>query len=171
MVDSVASAIRAALPNAGISIVAASNEQLADIGDVPHADTYIIDIDQFRGPVGGLHTAVVNSDAEWIFVAACDMPLLSADFIAFLVEQIDASCDVVLPIQLDGRPQPLAAFYRIEALQKQFVEFVEKACDSPSLLAAIDPLRLKHVGFEEYHSLRNSQQLLKNVNSAEDLLT
>lgn len=168
MVDSVAKAIRLALPNARISIVAANNDQLAEIGEVAHADRYFVDIRSDLGPVGGLHTAVANSDAEWIFVAACDMPMISAEFIAFLVEQTDADCDVVLPIQADGRPQPLAALYRIESAPDQLSVPLGDDVRSPSMRAIITPLRVVEVNYEEYAHLEDSRRLLTNINSPSD---
>lgn len=171
MVDSVAEAIRSALPNARISIVAANNDQLAEIGEVANADGYIVDSKPDIGPVGGLRTAVANSDADWIFVAACDMPLISAEFIAFLVEQIDANCDVVLPIQPDGRPQPLAALYRIESVRDQLSVPRGDDVRSPSMRAVITPLRVVEVNYEEYAHLEDSRRLLTNVNSPNDVQT
>ncbi|HMT07502.1 MAG TPA: molybdenum cofactor guanylyltransferase [Pyrinomonadaceae bacterium] len=170
MVDSVASAIRLALPKARIFIVAANNDQLAEIGDVANADTYIIDIDQFSGPVGGLHTAVSNSDAEWIFVAACDMPLLSAEFIAFLCEQIDKDYDVVVPVQPDSRLQPLAAFYRVESVRNRMLELGGHHEKSLSMLAVFEPMMVKQKSFESYRHLTDSQVLFQNVNSPDDIL-
>lgn len=169
MVDLVAMAIRSALPNARISIVAANNDQLAEIGEVANAEGYLVDIDPDIGPVGGLHTAVANSDADWIFVAACDMPLISAQFIAFLVAQIDGNCDVVLPIQPDGRPQPLAALYRIDSVRDQLSVPLGNEVRSPSMRAAITPLKVMEVNYEEYAHLDDSRRLLTNINSPNDL--
>lgn len=169
MVDLVAMAIRSSLPNARISIVAANNDQLAEIGEVANAEGYLVDIDPDIGPVGGLHTAVANSDADWIFVAACDMPLISAQFIAFLVAQIDGNCDVVLPIQPDGRPQPLAALYRIDSVRDQLSVPLGNEVRSPSMRAAITPLKVMEVNYEEYAHLDDSRRLLTNINSPNDL--
>ncbi len=60
--------------------------------------------------LGGLYTALKVMDAEWIFAAACDMPLLSPKVIEYLVDQRNEH-DFVMPLLSTG-PQPMCACYR-----------------------------------------------------------
>ncbi len=169
MLDLVAFAIRAALPGSRICIVAADEGQLTEIGEIADFDDAIFDVGQDRGPVGGLHASVGHSGSEWAFVAACDLPMLTSEFISFLVSQIDDNADVVLPIQPDGVPQPLAALYRVETVRRRLSELVNVEGNSPSLMAAIDSLRIKRVDFAEYRHIAGSNELFINVNSPGDL--
>ncbi|MDR3667078.1 MAG: molybdenum cofactor guanylyltransferase [Ignavibacteriaceae bacterium] len=44
------------------------------------------DIHNDTGPLGGIHSALVNSTTEKNFIISCDMPLMTADVIKFLIE-------------------------------------------------------------------------------------
>ncbi|MEQ1921985.1 MAG: molybdenum cofactor guanylyltransferase [Pyrinomonadaceae bacterium] len=169
MLGLVASAIRAALPESCICVVIANEDQLAEAGAITGFGDMIYDLGEDRGPVGGLHAAVEHSRSEWTFVAACDLPMLSPDLISFLVSQIDDNADVVLPIQPDGVPQPLAALYRVERVRDHLLELENVKGNSPSLMAAIDTLQIKRVEFTDYRHIAGSNDLFINVNSPRDL--
>ena len=65
------------------------------------------------GPMGGIASCLSALDAEAILVLACDTPLLSSALIDRLetawAENPDAQC--ILPVDADGRMQPLCAIY------------------------------------------------------------
>ena len=75
-----------------------------------------------EGPLGGIitalqHTAATNRSAEWNLILSCDMPFLTAEWLAFLVEHArdsDKEIQVILPHSAHG-PEPLCACYRTSA--------------------------------------------------------
>ena len=62
-----------------------------------------------RGPLVGLARGLAHSDADWCFVAACDMPFLQVAVIKEMAKHI-TGCDAVIP-EYHGRLQTLHAFY------------------------------------------------------------
>jgi molybdopterin-guanine dinucleotide biosynthesis protein A len=65
------------------------------------------------GPLGGLHTALSITAAEWNLVVACDMPYLTVEALNGLLAHIgphDAAFSAVVP-RTDGQWEPLCAVY------------------------------------------------------------
>lgn len=85
------------------------------------------DGDALTGPLAGLFSAVAAVDAPWLFVCACDMPLVTPAGIETLRAQVTAAeavpddtpetapVEAVVPV-VDGFDQPLHALYRRQAL-------------------------------------------------------
>lgn len=66
------------------------------------------------GPLGGIHSALMNAHAEACFVVGCDMPFLDAELIRRMVSELSESDAVVA--RLEGRFEPLHAVYRRRVL-------------------------------------------------------
>jgi len=67
------------------------------------------DIRPDKGPLGGIHTALVNASAPHVFVFSCDMPLVSAPLIKHMSEGV-GDADVVVPL-FKKTFEPLHAIY------------------------------------------------------------
>ncbi len=67
------------------------------------------DIIPGKGPLSGLHAGLIASKDEKNFVVACDMPLLEAEIVRFMLSQV-AGFDVVVP-QIGPYLEPLHAVY------------------------------------------------------------
>jgi molybdopterin-guanine dinucleotide biosynthesis protein A len=73
-----------------------------------------------EGPLGGIVTALRHTEADdpqcqWNLVVSCDIPFLTREWIAFLVQRAsDSEAQVVLPRSQHG-PEPLCACYKTNA--------------------------------------------------------
>ncbi len=80
----------------------------------------LTDLAPFRGPLGGILTALHSVKTEGIFVVPCDMPLLSQKIILNLLRQDKGSPLVVYTHKNseEGHPiiEPLCAIYRVSLL-------------------------------------------------------
>jgi molybdopterin-guanine dinucleotide biosynthesis protein A len=69
------------------------------------------------GPLVAICSALRSSAAEWNLVLACDMPRVTAPFLAELLEIAVASgADCLVPAGPAGLPEPLCAVYRARCL-------------------------------------------------------
>lgn len=71
-----------------------------------------------RGPLGGMQSGlrVAGEYGEWAFVAACDLPFLTARVTGMLSTVKDKRSDILCPH--DGaRAHPLSAFYRTDIVE------------------------------------------------------
>jgi molybdenum cofactor guanylyltransferase len=70
-----------------------------------------------QGPLAGIITALRDSRANWNLVAACDMPGLTAGFLAALLDEAETrDSTVLLPEGPGGWLEPVCAVYHRRAL-------------------------------------------------------
>ena len=142
LVESVARAVKLA---AGSAVLVGNPRLYEHLGYPAIPDLY-----PGAGPLGGILTALRDTSADWILVAACDMPELSADFLRLLVNAADG--DAVVPIGPSGRPEPLCAVYHGRSLP-----LLERALGRGvrSVRAALKDLRVTLVSVPEVMHFQN----------------
>lgn len=130
--------------------------------------TVIEDAYPGRGPLAGIHAALMHSSAELNLMLAVDMPLVSTDLLAFLfASAARTSALVTVPHSARGF-QPLCAVYR-----RPFATAAEQALKAgknkvDALFAAI-PVRV--IEGADLASAGFSDQVFLNLNTPEDLRT
>lgn len=118
------------------------------------------------GALGGLHAALTSCRAEWALVVACDIPFATGELLARLAAMCDESLDAVVPVQEDGRVQPLCALYRARVCLEEVEEMLRTGELRPRLL--LSRVRARRVAFEELRDLEGSRRFFLNVNTPED---
>ncbi len=116
-----------------------------------------------KGPVGGIYSCLKASASEDNFILSCDMPLMSEDFIHFVVSK-KAGYEVVIPV-FKGLPEPLCAYYHkgiVLKLKEQIDAGVYKMQD------VVKPLNTLFLEIED-ESIFHDAALFLNVNSETDL--
>ncbi|MBL8125112.1 MAG: molybdenum cofactor guanylyltransferase [Blastocatellia bacterium] len=131
--------------------------------------TVIHDIVPDRGAAGAIHSAFTIARTEWIFVLSCDLPFVSAEFISLMRERILPEFAAVVPVQADGRWQPLCGFYRVADCLPLVTSALTTSGKHPSFKDLLSGLNVRMIASDEYQDLPNSDRLLRNVNSPEDL--
>ena len=117
------------------------------------------------GALGGLHAALTACTSEWAIVVACDLPLVTPELFTQLAT-LRLDHEAVVPIQDDGRPQPLAAFYRIDPCLQRATELIQAGRRRPlDLLETIDT---RFVPFAEIRNLDQAERFFVNINTPED---
>jgi molybdopterin-guanine dinucleotide biosynthesis protein A len=119
-----------------------------------------------RGSIIGLYTALLHSRARWLVVIACDLPFVSASLVQRLAEFRTGDFDAVVPVQPDGRLQPLCAIYRRENCLPAAEQLLTG--ENWSLNALLDRLNVNRVEFEKVADLAGSERFFINVNTPED---
>ncbi len=70
----------------------------------------ISDVCERSGPLGGIYTSLAHCAAPWAVIVACDLPFVTTHFLRALSVYREGY-DAVVPVQKDGRWQPLCALY------------------------------------------------------------
>jgi molybdopterin-guanine dinucleotide biosynthesis protein A len=125
----------------------------------------IEDIYRDRGPLGGIHAALTNSQSDCNLMLAVDLPFVPARFLEHLLARAESSQATVTVPSLGGYFQPLCSVYR-----KEFVTAAERALTQNR--NKIDPLfqevSLCIVSEEEMHTNGFDSSIFRNLNTPED---
>ncbi len=169
LAERTANTIERAISPSRTTLVAANEFQLLSLAGIELSLPFVFDLYEGRGPWAGLHAALANARSEWILVLACDLPLISVELLSLLSEMVADDLDAVVPVQPDGKVQPLCALYRV----KSFLEIVERPLlterPTPPLRAVFEEVRTRLVEFDEYKDLPGSDHFFLNMNSPADL--
>lgn len=117
------------------------------------------------GALGGLHAALTACEREWAIVVACDLPFVTSELFRSLAA-LRADHDAVVPVQSDGRPQPLAALYRVDPCAARATELIEAGRRRP--LDLLEVVRTRWVDFAEIANLAQAERFFVNINTPED---
>ena len=124
-----------------------------------------------RGSIIGLRAAFVHSKSEWTIVVACDLPFVTGALLKRLTQFIDSNEDfaAIVPLQPDGRPQPLCAFYRggfcLTTIEKMLCG------DDWRLQKFLGSGKTRYVEFENLRDLPDSEYFFFNVNTPAEYAT
>jgi len=117
------------------------------------------------GALGGLHAALTACKREWAIVVACDLPFVSAELFSFLAEK-RVGHEAVVPVQEDGRPQPLAALYRVDPCRQRATELIEAGHRRP--LDLLEAVETRWISFAEVRNLDQAERFFVNINTPSD---
>lgn len=144
-----------------VSIVGRSIDASLDASSLP----VVPDIYPQWGALGGLHAALGASSRAWAIVVACDLPFVTAELFLHLAN-MRLDHDAVVPVQEDGRPQPLAALYRVEPCRQRATELIEAGRRRP--LDLLEGVKTRWVAFDEIRNLDQAERFFVNINTPED---
>jgi molybdenum cofactor guanylyltransferase len=155
----IAAELRSRTPR--ISLVGASRaDSDPDLKIVP--DTH-----ERWGALGGIHAALSACVSGWALIVACDLPFVTRDLFSRLqMLSQQESPDAVVPIQPDGRPQPLCALYRREPCLLEAEKLIAGGEHTPRALLA--NVKTRWVRPEELADLPGAENFFFNVNTPED---
>ena len=125
--------------------------------------TLHIDIYPDKGPLGGLYTALKNSEHSYCFVTACDTPFINEELIKLLWERRN-NADAVIPVW-EGKSEPLAAFYNVRCISKIEEHF---ETDNLSLKNLTDEIDVENVDLSKLYPEAELRKLFLNINTVEN---
>ncbi|HHZ65311.1 MAG TPA: molybdenum cofactor guanylyltransferase [Flavobacteriales bacterium] len=122
------------------------------------------DLHKNKGPLGGVHSGLVNSNSELNFVLAADMPYVTLELIKYTINKATIDSNGVIPIA-NGLPEPLCGVYL-----KSVIPTIEN-CIKEDKLKMMDVLKEIKAEYIEVNAEMSfySPYLFSNINTEEDL--
>jgi molybdopterin-guanine dinucleotide biosynthesis protein A len=127
--------------------------------------TVVPDVYGEWGALGGLHAALYACRAEWAGVVACDLPFVTGELFGRLAD-LSKNFEAVVPVQADGRVQPLCALYRTEPCLLRVEELIAGGERRPRML--LERVKTRRVLPPELADLAGAELFFTNVNTPED---
>jgi molybdopterin-guanine dinucleotide biosynthesis protein A len=120
----------------------------------------IKDIELDKGPVGGIYTALVHSESGMNLILSCDIPLISTELLAELIEKHNEGFEVSVFSDAD-KIHPLIGIY-----SKKIIPIIKKAIEENDLKMM---RLLDKVAHQIIEVADEKSQQFKNINSVTEL--
>jgi len=121
----------------------------------------IPDLIKDSGPAGGIYTALKHSKAKLNFMVSCDMPFITKEAIAFIIENTNESQIVLLENQ--GKIEPLFGIYSKDC-ENIWLELIQQ--NTIKLQKMVSHFNLKTIPVENNEIFKKS--FFNNINTKED---
>jgi molybdenum cofactor guanylyltransferase len=125
----------------------------------------IADVYPERGPLGGIHASLSQTDTDLNLVIAVDLPFLNPSFLHYLISRARESHAVVVVPKASGSLQPLCAVYR-----RSFAKIADRSLragrNKVDLL--FSEVQTRVIEREELEQNGFAEEMFRNLNTLED---
>lgn len=118
-----------------------------------------------KGPMGGIFTALNYASSEFVFVTACDMPIVHTGFIRHMMKLIEKSEEGAASWK-NGYVETLYAFYSKSMIERIELLLSREQC---KLLDLIQCSKMQLIEEEEVLELCGDVDVFINLNKKNDL--
>ena len=117
------------------------------------------------GPLSGIHAALQHSPTHYNSIIACDMPLMSPEFLRLMLLRLPGPDAVVMRFD-DGAVEPLCGIYSSTCLPVADQNLANGRLKITDLLSQV---AVEYITEEELHARGMSRKIFTNVNTPDDL--
>jgi len=145
------------------SIVLVSN----DLDRFNHTKYLVMkDIIENSGPIGAIYTALKGATSKYVFITACDMPIISLDYIKYMMDIIKSE-NVQGVVSYNSKYiEPLYAFYSIDMIDT-FEKELKK--NNYKLHDVIKNSKMYYIEETKWREYCNGMDIFTNLNYKSDL--
>jgi molybdenum cofactor guanylyltransferase len=140
-------------------VIVGAEDKYAQYGEV------IEDVIPGCGPLSGIHAALCSTQTERNLIVSVDMPLMTTEFLRWLMQVAWASDEMAIVPQAEGRNQPLCAVYR-RAAREVVARALQAGEYKVDRLYALLPTRFVAEG--EWDEAGFSPNIFRNVNTPQE---
>ncbi len=149
-------------------VIKCVSEDVRIVGDPAKFGAYgvvVQDMYPDRGPLGGIHAALVQTRTEFNLIMAVDMPFVEARFLDFLISEARGREAVVTVPRTGGYLHPLCGIYR-----REFAAVSEKALirGQNKIDTLFAGLQTRVIEEEEIVGRGFNAEMFRNVNTPDD---
>jgi len=152
-------ALKTAAGASGRVVIVGPRHRYAIYGEV------VEDIYTGCGPLGGIHAALCATDTDLNLVLSVDMPLMTTEFLRWLVDQARKTSELIVVPDALGGQQPLCAVYRrpLYVLAEQALKDGEYKIGH-----LFERVPTRYISEAEIRKASFSTEVFRNVNTVEE---
>jgi molybdopterin-guanine dinucleotide biosynthesis protein A len=113
-----------------------------------------------KGPIGGIYSALANSETELNLILSCDIPLISTEILLELIEKHSTDFDITI-FEDANRIHPLIGIY-----SKNCLPILKKTIEENDLKMM---RLLSKINHQKIYVEENKSNLFNNINSIAEL--
>ena len=151
-----------------LALVATVAEEVRIVGDprqfLPFGRV-VQDVFPGRGPLGGIHAALRESQTELNLMLAVDLPFVESRLLAYLISSACQCAAIITVPHAAGGWQPLCAVYR-----REFAAVAERALQKGKnrIDALFSQVETRAIGEEELLRMGFPVKMFRNLNTPEE---
>lgn len=129
---------------------------------------YLTDIIPNKGPLGGLYTGLSESNSQFNYLQACDMPFICEDYLNFMKDYIkeDSKYEAYIPVK-DGYLEPFVGIYS-KNIREEILKLIER--DQLNFDYLFNEINTKKIPEEEIEKVADPERIFFNINRKKDLV-
>ena len=127
----------------------------------------VSDIIPGSGPLSGIHTAIVESRSKYVYILACDMPVINVKYIDFMIDKLIRNPSDACVTRKGNWIEPFHAFYSKTGLPTFEADFLESKGSIYYILKRINTL---YIPESDARKFTPDWFLFCNLNTPEDYL-
>lgn len=125
----------------------------------------IEDVEPGRGPLAGIQSALHATETSLNLILSVDLPLMSPEFLAWLLHQADSGDQMITAPEALGRLQPLCAVYNRQVRDTADASLAEGDLKVTRLFRRV-PTRI--IGEQEIRAAGFDPSIFTNVNTPDE---
>ncbi len=117
------------------------------------------------GALGGIYTALLRGQCPILLALACDMPFVNSALLRFMLAQLDANTDIVVP-RVNDYPQGMHAIYRkscLDAIRQQLQR------NRLKIIGFYPAMRVRYLDEADYAAFDPQARSFTNLNTPAEL--
>lgn len=122
------------------------------------------DVLNYKGPMTGIYSSLINIDSPFLFVTACDMPYINVILSKYIADRANERYDAIIPLY-ENKPQPLLGVYSKRIANKMEDSIIK---GKRSLRDFLKELIVYYINEDEVRKIDPYGRSFVNINTIED---
>ena len=119
------------------------------------------------GPLAGIHTALKHSTSKYVYMIACDMPVICVDYVKYMMKLIEESKAQICVTRKNNWIEPFNAFYSVDLLNDSEQRLLN---DNTSVFKFISSANAVVIPEEKAQAFDTGLNMFINLNTGSDYL-